>query len=134
MREFKYWTCTQRRRAIEMAGQGMPYAEIAKTLGRSPLAVRSLMGRLARSGDVKGRYKHLEDLDRTKMHPVIRRLVEVAVKDGYTVDILAERSGMSRNAIRKMIKVGNPHFNTLLTVAQTLNVRLTATQIQDGAQ
>jgi transposase len=133
MREFRYWTCTERRRVIEMANAGVPHREIAKALGRPYFSVKTYLGRWARGGEVKPRVVHLEDVDLSKAHPVIRRIFEVAARDGYTFEILAKRSGISRPTIRDMVYRGNPQFKNLLIVAQTVNVKVTASMMQAAA-
>jgi DNA-binding phage protein len=132
MRQQRYWTGAEKKRALQMANDGVRYADIAKVLGRTERSVKGFMGRLGRAGEYKLRAMPLAEADTSRAHPVIRRLFRVAARDGYTYEELAKRSGVSKPAIRDMARVGNPRLKNLLAVAQTLNVNLSATQMQDG--
>lgn len=49
--ERRYWTCTERRRAIELRDQGLKYVAIAAEVGRSPDAVAAHLRALRLSED-----------------------------------------------------------------------------------
>lgn len=131
--EMRYWTCTERSRAVAMVRERIPYKEIARRLGRPYKGVKSFLGRLAKNGESPARYIHLQDTDLSRCHPVIRRIFEAAAKDGFTFDLLEKRSGVSRSALREMIRTGNTRFKNILAIAQAVNVRITASHCQGAA-
>jgi len=119
------WSAADVRRMTQMHEAGSSVQDIAGALGRSVQAVKSQLTRTRRrgAGPVKRRVP-LHGMDLKRAHPVVRKILAVAAREGYTFRVLADRAGVSRGVIANMVHA-SPSFGSVVAVAEAVGLTVT---------
>lgn len=120
----KPWTTNEITMLVTAYNQNQPRDVIANLLGRTQQSVDSKIRHLRRAG--KGpapRWKPFHARATPNTHPVIRKILKTAAREGYTSRILEERSGVSRDVIANLGRA-NTSFNSIVAIAETMGLQL----------
>lgn len=133
----RHWTGAELERVRAMSKAGATHREIAAAIGRTKQAVKvkaSVMAKQGRPICERRKFK-LAEIQTMAVPTVMKRVLKRAVDEGFTLEKIAKRSGMSREAVRSMVRYGNPRIGCFLAVAQVVgfkvSLRLRSDQCED---
>ena len=113
------WTGAEIALLRKMAAQGATRKEMAAAIGRTEQAIKVKASVMARKGQpIFDRRKYrLVEIQKMAVPKVMKRVLKRALDEGFSLEEIAKRSGMSREAVTSMVRYGNPRIGCFLAVA-----------------
>ena len=116
------WTGAEIVLLRKMAAQGATRKEMSVAIGRTEQAIKVKASKMARKGQpIFDRRKYrLVEIQKMPVPKVMKRVLKRALDEGFSLEEIAKRSGMSREAVTSMVRYGNPRIGCFLAVAQVV--------------
>lgn len=119
------WTADEEATLIRMVQEKHTSREVARALDRPVGSIWQKMERMRRQGRIGffANQRGLRDIDRRRVHHLVRKILKRALVDGYTFKRLGKQSGVSWGTIRGW-EFSSPKIENLEAVANALGFHL----------